>query len=249
MMDLVKSSFLEKNISPLQRINKIWTVVFCLRYWRLWLTCDRVYTLGKNFISSNAYLSIEINAHSLLLLIRKCRAEKNPELLLPWLLGSQQCEKNFRQLRSLCPVGLNQPNVTEYQFLDRARKIDVNLVLQQQGAKDGVIYRRDIEKSNRMGGSSYALQKIVLPSDEDISNELKICMQIAKKKMNDLGIELDGRDTINFQFDPSYGKTIRNRTISEIEFEERDEEQEDRDDGDDCAESEVEQDPPASFIS
>jgi hypothetical protein len=89
----------------------------------------------------------------------------------------------------------------------------------------------------------------VLPSDEDILNELKICMQIAKKKMNDLGIELDGRDTINFLFDPSYGKTIRNRTISEIEFEERDEEQEDRDDGDDCAESEVEQDPPASFIS
>jgi hypothetical protein len=53
-------------------------------------------------------------------------------------------------------------------------------------------------------------------------------MRIAKKKMKDLeiefktkikmkdiGIELDGSDTANFQFDSSYGKNISNRTISD----------------------------------
>jgi hypothetical protein len=60
------------------------------------------------------------------------------------------------------------------------------------------------------------------------SKGLKICMRIAKKKMKDLeiefktkikmkdiGIELDGSDTANFQFDSSYGKNISNRTISD----------------------------------
>ena len=52
----------------------------------------------------------------------------------------------FRKLRSLCPVGLNQPSITESEFLDRSRKIDANLVLQQQCAQDFVIYRRDVKK-------------------------------------------------------------------------------------------------------
>jgi hypothetical protein len=36
-----------------------------------------------------------------------------------------------------------------------------------------------------------------------------------KIKMKDIGIELDGSDTANFQFDSSYGKNISNRTISD----------------------------------
>jgi hypothetical protein len=46
----------------------------------------------------------------------------------------------------LCPVSLNQPSITESEFLDRSRKIDANLVLQQQCAQDFVIYRRDVKK-------------------------------------------------------------------------------------------------------
>ena len=152
MMDQVRAAFLDKTLSPLDRIGRIWTVVFCLRYWRLWLTSDKVYTLAKNFISPNAYLCIELNAHSLVLFIRKCRIEGTPEELLVWLLGSQQCESFFRGIRALCPVGLNKPNVSEGEFLDRARKVDANLLLQQKGSQDGIVYRRVEEKRNRSGG-------------------------------------------------------------------------------------------------
>lgn len=133
MMDQVRSTFFDKTLLPLERISRIWTVVFCLRYWRLWLTQDKVYTLAKNFISSNAYLCIELNPHSLVLFIRKCRIEKSPEQLLPWLLGSQQCESFFRGIRALCLVGLNKPNITEGEFLNRARKVDAHVLLQQKG--------------------------------------------------------------------------------------------------------------------
>lgn len=193
-------------------------MVFCLRYWRLWLTCDEVYSLEKNFISSNAYLSVEINAHSLLLLVRKCRKENDPALLLTWLYGSQQCESFFRAIRSLCPVGLNKPNTTEGEFLDRSRKAEANLQLQQQGAKDGVVYRRDIEKKNRSGGTHEAMKLTELPSDIDLFRELKKSQQSAKKKMNDLGIFLEGKDSKNFAFSPSYGRKIRNNIITETEL-------------------------------
>ncbi|KAK4009281.1 hypothetical protein OUZ56_018397 [Daphnia magna] len=169
MMYLVTSSFLDKSLSPLERINRIWTTVFCLRYWRLWLTSDGIYSLSQNFISSNAYLSIEINAHTLLLVIRKFRLEKNPELLLTWLFGSQQCESFFRTLRALCPVGLNKPNLTEGEFLDRARKADAHLHIQQKGAENCITYRRFEQKKNRSGGSWEAKIGTSLPTDEEIA--------------------------------------------------------------------------------
>jgi len=212
------TSYLDKDIAPLERIDRLWTTLFSLRYWRRWLSSDDVYNLSKNFISTNAYLSIEINAHTLLLLIRKCRRENCPELLLFWLMGSQQCESFFRALRSLCPVGLNKPNVTEGEFLDRSRKADANLQLQQQGAKDGVVYRRDEAKRNRYGGTLEALKVTHLPTDEEIFKQLIKCQQIAKKKMKDLGIVLSGSDRKNFSFDSSYGNKIRSNIIPENEY-------------------------------
>jgi hypothetical protein len=200
-MYLDTSSFWDKSLSPLERINRIWTVVFCLRYWRRWLTSDKVYSLSKNFISSNAYLSIEINAHrpTLLLVIRKFRLENTPELLVTWLFGSQQCEAFFRAVRSLCPVGLNKPNLTEGEFLDRAKKADANLLIQNKGAQDVIFFRVE-QKKNRSGGSREALVVMKLPNDEEIAKEPTKCQQVAKEKMKKLGILLTGKDTTNFGF-------------------------------------------------
>lgn len=55
-----------------------------------------IYSLQENFISTNAYTCIEINAHSLVLLITKLRALNRPDLMLTHLLGSQSCESTFR---------------------------------------------------------------------------------------------------------------------------------------------------------
>ena len=147
----------------------------------------------------------------------------------------------FRGIRALCPVGLNKPNVSKGEFLDRARKVDANLLLQQKGSKDGIVYRRLEEKRNRSGGSLKTLQIIAMPSDDEIAEKIKLCLSIAKKKMKDLGIKLTGKDSVNFSFSPKYAKTIRNNTISQVDL--QDDEEETPEIDDECEETEEEQDP------
>ena len=54
------------------------------------------YTLRENFITSNAYACIELNAHALLTFLITVRDHVgNDDCFLPWLLGSQCCESTF----------------------------------------------------------------------------------------------------------------------------------------------------------
>ena len=74
---LLTSSYLNKELKPLQRVYRLWYTVFLLRNWRAWLISHENYTLADNFISLNAYLCCEINAHSLLIVIENSEMETN----------------------------------------------------------------------------------------------------------------------------------------------------------------------------
>ena len=102
LMTYVKDRFLNRTLSPSQRIYQMWFAVFVLRLWRRWMMSDSAYTMGNNFVSLNLYLCIEINAHALILLI--IRLEDRKELFKPWLYGSQSCESYFRTARSCTPT-------------------------------------------------------------------------------------------------------------------------------------------------
>ena len=72
-----------------------------MRYWHLWVVLSSHYTLGNNL---NAYMCIELNAHSLIsfiLTLRNCLPDSG---FLPWLLGSQSCEKAFRAAHSMSSI-------------------------------------------------------------------------------------------------------------------------------------------------
>ena len=64
-----------------------------------------MYSLEKNFITSNAYKCIELNAHSLIIYMMTIRdhpvSDNQDRLFTPWLLGSQSCEKVFRTAHSM----------------------------------------------------------------------------------------------------------------------------------------------------
>lgn len=100
MMREVVEAYVSPDLEPLERVKKIWEWVFFLRMWRSWVSQQDGYLLNNNFITSNVYYCIEINAHSLIQVIIKFRNSKEPSLFLPWLLSSQPCETTFRRLRS-----------------------------------------------------------------------------------------------------------------------------------------------------
>lgn len=112
MMEYATTSFLDKQMAPLERIFFLWFAVFSVRYWRYWMMCDQAYPLAKHFFTSNAYQCLELNAHSLVLTELRLQESQMTELFLSWCFSSQQCESYYKALRSFTPVGSTQTNFT-----------------------------------------------------------------------------------------------------------------------------------------
>lgn len=97
--DCILSSFRVATLKPLERIYKIWYSTFILRGWRLFIQRSKDYTLGKNFVTANAYTCIELNAHSIVEIMVYLREITKPEWFIPILMSSQPCEEFFRKIR------------------------------------------------------------------------------------------------------------------------------------------------------
>ena len=52
---------------------------------------NKAYTLKDQFVTSNAYMCIELNAHTLIVFLITVQ-EYGANCFLPWLLRSQVCE-------------------------------------------------------------------------------------------------------------------------------------------------------------
>lgn len=115
-------SFLDKSLSPVSRIYKIWYCVFFNRLWRYWIKVNG-HSLLENFLTLNVFLCIEINAHSILVLIEKCRKFGTMEYFTPWLFSSQPTEKIFRQTRSMTTTNSTIVNYDIAEMMDRLARI------------------------------------------------------------------------------------------------------------------------------
>lgn len=100
LMKFIIDSYLNKSLDPLERTEKLWNVVFFLRYWCQWILVNCQCSLKDNFITYNAYMCIEINAHSLITFLMTVRDQLNEDSasFLPWLLGSQSANGHSEQL-------------------------------------------------------------------------------------------------------------------------------------------------------
>ena len=104
----VIDSYLDKALEPLERIEKSWYASFLLRYWRKWIMLNNSYTLSNNFVTLNAFSSIELNDHAMVNFMRTIRDHAhNNSCFVPWLLGSQTCEETFRAVRSMSRAFFN----------------------------------------------------------------------------------------------------------------------------------------------
>ncbi|XP_045023267.1 uncharacterized protein LOC123466338 [Daphnia magna] len=200
LMDNSTSSYLDKKLSPLDRVYRMWKSVFELRYWRYWMSCDNVYPLGNHFITLNAYLCVEINAHALVMLITKLR--DTPQLFKPWLFSSQPCESYFKACRSFTPVGSTQLNFTLLDFIySRCKKVDVALRLTALGHSDNIVYPRHVKNLERYGGSEESFVCNILPSTDEIRVTMDRARIDAKAALMKLGVDVADPDDRVFAFD------------------------------------------------
>lgn len=122
---VVTEAFMRKDLTPLERVRKMWYRVFILRLWRRYIVAHRPYSLDKNFLTANCYSCIELNAHSLVQIIAYLHSINHSELFSPHLFGSQQCEGIFRQLRSLTSTFSTVANCSTKEALSRLSKIQL----------------------------------------------------------------------------------------------------------------------------
>ena len=134
----VVDSYLDEQITPLERIHKAWYAVFFFRYWRKWIVNSKEYSIQSNFITENSYSCIELNAHSLILLLQTAR--KSGHSFLPWLHGSQSCEKLFRTVRSMCSTFSTVVNFGMLGLLRRLHRLQIQFHLETTSHATGIVY-------------------------------------------------------------------------------------------------------------
>ena len=134
MIQCVVDAYLDKELHPLERINN---VVFFLRCWRQWLILHPRFNLKNNFITSNAYICVELNAHALISFLITIIKHFNSDhsLFLPWLLGSQSCEKTFRSARSMTGTFSTVINFSMLGLLRRLHRLQIQSNLQAPSHK------------------------------------------------------------------------------------------------------------------
>lgn len=207
----VTSSFIAINLSPLERIYKIWHATYFFRIWRNWLDSKTRYTPKDNFISSNTYECIEINAHNLVILVRKFREQKCEEFFLPFLFASQPCEETFRQLRSMGTINFTRINFTMLEVLHMIGRVELqNDIVHSKLANLNISFPRN--KINRCGIN------FQLPNDEDIKTTMSNARENAIKDSKAFGIEMNQYDDIYCGIDEALSAYAKNkkRKIEEV---------------------------------
>ena len=148
----IVDSYLDKSLDVVKRVEKILYAVFVLRYWRQWILLHPSYTLKNNFITSNAYMFVEMCAHALVtfLITLHRHFPEQENAFLPWLLGSQTCEATFRAVRSMSNVFSTIINFGMLGLLQRLHRLQVQCTIQAD-ANSGIVFPRVLKNQSKKG--------------------------------------------------------------------------------------------------
>lgn len=210
----VVSSYREFDLKPLDRVERMFKAVYFFRIWRENIRESNRYKLKENFITSNAFCCIELNARNLLLLIRKFR--NKPQHFITTLFQSQICEKFFRQLRATGTMNFTKINFSVLEVLYMIGRIEVQneiLYFKLNTHPDIIIPKFQKEKTKT---------KIYpLPTEEEISGALNRARIHALKEAEKFGMSMNETVLENYQF-PSKINAAR-VTETETDYETDDE--------------------------
>ena len=186
----VIDSFLDKELDAPTRVEKAWYAVFFMRYWRQWLLCNPHYTLGNNFITLNAYICIELNAHSLITFLMTVRdlLQSENQCFVPWVLGSQSCEKIFRAARSMSSTFSTVINFAMLGVLRRLHRLHIQLCLQTESQETSIKYPRTEAHKSKDGHQKASRCNVHSVTNEQIVEAVMKGRKKAQEKIEALGM-------------------------------------------------------------
>lgn len=188
----ITSSYLDDNLEPNERLYRIWHANYFLRSWRMFIQSkDNQFTLSDNFVSRNLYMCVEINAHSMVYLIRDLRDSQQSNLFIPSKFSSQSCESTFRQMRSMGTQNFTKINFNLFELLHLIARVDLSNKI--------VWSRKELRfpriETKRLGSNI----NIVLPSDQQILTTMerarRDALEISRKFGMDPGDKITNFDT------------------------------------------------------
>lgn len=184
MRDIIES-YRDKDLHPIDRIQKIWYAVFICRLWREYVESKSHLTLEANFLTHNCYTCIELNAHCLVLIMLYLKERDMPHLFRPEFFESQPCEQMFRQIRSFTSTYSTVVNCSIKEIVSRINKIQLQSEI-ALNCKDFEFPRIKIYSENTIKN------RVVhsLPSKEDICCKIEEC----EKKAIQFAIQISLRD-------------------------------------------------------
>lgn len=172
-------SFLDRKLLPLQRVRKIWYVVFVLRLWREYVKSQRNLSLSKNFLTANCYICIELCAHSLVLTILYLKNKNMAHTFIPDLYTSQICEETFRKIRSFTTVYSTVANCSIKEIIGRLDKIQLQSDL---SLNTDFVFPRS--KTQPIANDSVPQ----LPTKDEICQEIEKCKLDAMQFARSVGL-------------------------------------------------------------
>lgn len=213
----VTSSYLDYDITPLERIFRIHRWIFFLRIWKNYIKNSQYHNLQENFLTSNTYTGIEINGKSVLSLVDKFRRNETPHFFLLPVFDSQTCEKTFRQLRSMGTVNFTKINFSLYEIMHMVGRIEL---------QNEIAYFKLPQKDVKFPTDHKRRQHTTLfdlPSNLDVASSLEDAKKAAIADAISLGMppenfdEYEFQSRVNFETIESDRDTLFDEEVEEIE--------------------------------
>lgn len=223
VLNSVLRSFLDLRLTPIERIRKIWFATFVLRIWKKFiLESKKKYSVDYHFISKNCYACVEINAHSLVFLMLYLREKKLDHLFHPDMLGSQQCESIFRQIRSLSSTYSTVTNCSILDIIRRMSKIELQNEISHFKLKHWNFPRIGLPSSSYFptvdrNGIKQHENLVQLPNQQELVDEIELAKLEAIEYAETLGMSLKKPNGYACKFSYNTKPEKPNSDISEME--------------------------------
>lgn len=180
----ITSSLYENDLPPLVRLYRNWRSTFFIRAWRLFITQTDRLNVNNNFLTTNAYACIELNAQNLEKMIKLFRNEKLDEFFQPTIFNSQPCEQMFRKMRSMGTMNYTRTNFTLLELIHLVGRVELMDDIMNFKLADYNIHfpRNPIHKMKK--------NTHTLPSDESIEKTISEAMVAAVADAKRFGINV-----------------------------------------------------------